>query len=393
MAHGVPLRYSLRNLLRRPVRTILTVAGLSLLVGLIVFLAAFGRSVAGAVRIPGDPQNLIVLSKKAQSFEFSSIPASELDMMAVDLDEELETGPDGGPLLSSELYHFLNATLAGDPSGEPRRAILHGIDPEYAPVILSGFRLTGGHLPEEGEFQILVGRAVPQKLRAKPEWLAIGTKIHIRDRVFTVCGTFETPGVLYENWLICHPEDLRTTLTRQDYSFGRMKVKKGVDLDEIASRLNLDERYGVRVLRETDYFADFNEGFDQFRNFAVLLAALLGVAGILSGMNTMHNAVVGRIREIGVLRALGFGKAQVLVAFLVESLALTGAAGALGVLIGLAADGVPVRVPIAAAFRVHVDPVSLAIGFGAALLMGVLGLAWPIWRALRTPAVDALRAV
>jgi hypothetical protein len=40
-----------------------------------------------------------------------------------------------------------------------------------------------------------------------------------------------------------------------------------------------------------------------------------------------------------------------------------------------------------------VDPVSLAIGFAAALLMGVLGLAWPIWRALRTPAVDAVRAV
>ncbi|MEN8150410.1 MAG: ABC transporter permease, partial [Planctomycetota bacterium] len=77
----------------------------------------------------------------------------------------------------------------------------------------------------------------------------------------------------------------------------------------------------------------------------------------------------------------------------IESLALTGAAGVLGMLIGLAADGVPVRVPIAAAFKVEVDPVSLAIGFGAALLMGVLGLAWPIWRALRLAAVDALRAV
>ncbi|MEN8148597.1 MAG: ABC transporter permease, partial [Planctomycetota bacterium] len=364
---GVPLKYSFRNLLRRPVRTGLTVAGISLLVGLIVFLSAFGRSVAGAVRIPGDPQNLIVLSKKAQSFEFSSIPASELDVMAVDIDEELEAGPDGGALLSSEVYHFLNATLAGDPAGEPRRAILHGIDPDYAPVMLSGFRLTAGTMPEEGEFQLLVGRAVPQKLRAKPEWLGIGTKITIRDQEYTVSGTFETPGVLYENWLICHPEDLRTTLSRQDYSFGRMRVAKGVDMDALASRLNLDERYGVRVLRETEYFADFNEGFDQFQNFAVLLAVFLGFAGVLSGMNTMHNAVVGRIREIGVLRVLGFGKTKVFVAFLIESLALTGAAGVLGMLIGLAADGVPVRVPIAAAFKVEVDPVSLAIGFGAAL--------------------------
>jgi len=40
-----------------------------------------------------------------------------------------------------------------------------------------------------------------------------------------------------------------------------------------------------------------------------------------------------------------------------------------------------------------VDPASVAIGFAAALLMGVLGLAWPIWRALRIPAVEATRAV
>jgi len=391
--HGVPIKYSIRNLLRRPVRTLLTVAGMSMLVGLIVFLAAFGRSVAAAVRITGDPQNLIVLSKKAQSLEFSSIPASELDVMAVDLDESLEAGPNGGPLLSSEVFHYLIATLEKDPLRETRRAIVHGIDPDHAPVMLSGFRLTAGTMPEEGEFQLIVGRAVPQKLGAKAEWLAVGSTIRIRDQEYRVSGTFETPGVLYENWLICHPEDLRTTLSRQDYSFGRMKVIEGVDLTELASRITLDERYGVMVLRETDYFADFNQGFDKFQHFAVLLAVFLGLAGILSGMNTMHNAVVGRIREIGVLRVLGFGKGQILLAFLVESLALTGAAGAIGALLGLAADGVPVQVPIAAAFRVNVDPTSLLIGFAAAILMGVLGLAWPIWRALKTSAVDALRAV
>jgi len=391
--HGVPLKYSFRNLLRRPVRTMLTVLGLSLLVGLIVFLTAFGRSVARAVRIPGDPQNLIVLSKKAQSLEFSSIPASELDIMAVSFDEELAEAPDGGPLFTSEIYHFLNTVLEGDPEKKTRRSIVHGIDPDYAPAILSSFRLTSGHMPKDGESQLIVGRAVPNKLRARPEWLAIGTRLRIRDKEFTVVGTFEAPGTLYENWFITHPEDLKTTLGRRDFSFGRMRVLPGVDLDELASRISLDERYSVKVMRETEYFADFNEGFDHFHQFAVLLAVILAVAGILSGMNTMHNAVVGRIREIGILRVLGFGKAKVALAFLVESLALTGLAGVVGALLGLATNGAPVRVPVAAAFTVNVDAFSLAIGFGAAIAMGVLGLAWPIWRALRIPAVDAVRAV
>ena len=71
--HGVPIRYSIRNLFRRPGRTVLTVAGLSLVVALVVFLAAFGRSIAAAVRVTGDPQNLVVVSKKAQTMELSSI--------------------------------------------------------------------------------------------------------------------------------------------------------------------------------------------------------------------------------------------------------------------------------------------------------------------------------
>jgi putative ABC transport system permease protein len=110
-------------------------------------------------------------------------------------------------------------------------------------------------------------------------------------------------------------------------------------------------------------------------------------------MNTMHNAVSGRIREIGVLRVLGFGKGRIYLAFLVEALVLCAAAGAIGCLLGWLANGLPMRLPFAAAFPVEVDAWSLAGGFGAALLMGVLGLAFPMIRALGHPAVDAVRAV
>jgi ABC-type antimicrobial peptide transport system permease subunit len=223
--------------------------------------------------------------------------------------------------------------------------------------------------------------------------MGIGDKIRIREQNFRIVGIFDAPGTLYENWIISHPEDLKTVLGRRDYSFGRMRVADGVDMDALAKKINLDERFGVRVLRETDYFADFNAGFDHFRQFSTLLAVLLGVAGILACMNTMHNAVVWRTLEIGVLRVLGFGKRKVLLAFLVESLTLTGAAGIIGMAIGWVTNGVPVRVPVAATFAVQVDPGAMAFGFGAAILMGILGLAWPIWRALRIPAVDAMRAV
>ena len=124
----------------------------------------------------------------------------------------------------------------------------------------------------------------------------------------------------------------------------------------------------------------------------MLLAVVLAVAGILTGMNTLHNSVVGRIREIGTLRVLGFSKAKVFVAFLFEAVLLTGLAGLIGCGVGLLSHGLPVRVPVAATFPIVVDAVALAAGMTAALAMGILGLLFPMLRALRMAAPQAVRA-
>lgn len=390
---GIPLKYSWRNLLQRPGRTALTVLGLALVVGVIVFLVAFGRSFGRALRMPGDPRSLIVLSKKAQTFELSSIPASELDLMEHDVADDLATGPDGTPLFSKEVYHFLTVLVDGDPEGKPRRALVHGIAPEQAERLLPGFALTAGRMPIPGMKEIVVGRAAAAKMGVPVELVGIDDVLQIRDQTFAVVGTFKAPGTIYENWILTDPDDLRLAIARRDFSFGRMKVRDGVDMKALASRLSLDERYQVHVLPEAEYFADFTEGFSFFQKFSLALAAILALAGLLTGMNTMHNAVVGRIREIGVLRVLGFGKGRVFLAFLLEAVLLTGLAGALGCAVGALTNGLPIRVPVVATFPVVVDGVAVAAGFGAALLMGFLGLLFPLLRALRMPSVDAVRAV
>lgn len=393
MMRGVPLRYSVRNLWRRPWRTVMTLFGLSLLVGLIIFLAAFGRSVSRTLRLPGDPRHLVVLSKKAQTFEFSSIPAAELDRLAADVEDQLATGPFDQPLFSREVYHFVHVRLAKDPTKEPRRGLMLGIDPDLAEQMVIGFELTEGRLPEPEANEVMVGRAVAGRLRVPESMLAVGTTLFLRDVELKVVGVFEARGTLAENWMLLPHDDLRNTLGRRDYSFARMRVKDGTDLEALATRLNLDERYSIRVFSEETYFADFTSGFEHFQRFAVLLALVLCVGGILIGMNTMHNAVVGRIREIGTLRVLGFTKPRIFLAFLIESLSLGGLAGLLGAGFGLLTNGLPVRVPVAATFPVTVDGGALLVGIAAALLMGLLGILFPMARALRTSAVEAVRAV
>ena len=388
---GVPIRYSIRNLFRRPGRTTLTVAGLSLVVALVVFLAAFGRSIAAAVRITGDPENLVVVSKKAQTMELSSIKPTELDQMKNALVDRLQADADGEPLYSKEVFRFEQIVLGDDE--QKRRAKLHGISPALAPTMLAGFRLLEGALPEPGSSEIMIGRRAAEDMGVSADLLEVDDSVTIGDELFTIVGLFEAHGSLVEHWIVTDVEDLKRAIMRSDYSFARMKVKAGVDIEALANEITLDERYSVRVLPETEYFADFAEGFSHLQQFAVLLAIVLGVGGVLTGMNTMHNAVSGRIREIGVLRVLGFSKGQVGVTFLIEVLLLCSLAGVIGCAIGWFADGLPMRLPFAAAFPVAVDGISLAIGFATALLMGLLGLAFPMSRALRASAVDAVRAV
>ena len=390
---GVPLRYSVRNLWRRPWRTVMTLFGLSLLVALIVFLAAFGRSVARTLRLPGHPRQLVVLSKKAQTFEFSSIPAAELDLLESDVLEQLDTGEFGEPLFSREVYHFVLVRLEKDPANQELRSLMLGIDPDLAASMIVGFELVEGDPPEPEANQVMIGRAVAGKLRVPDSMLAVGSKMYLRDIELTVSGIFEARGTIAENWILLPQDDLRNALGRRDYSFSRMRVKDGVELEALADRLNLDERYSIRVLPEVAYFADFTSGFDHFQRFALLIALVLCVGGILTGMNTMHNAVAGRIREIGTLRVLGFTKFRIFLAFLMESLLLCGLAGIIGSALGLLANGLPMRVPIAATFPLTVDGGALAVGMVSALFMGLLGILFPMARALRKSAVEAVRAV
>jgi putative ABC transport system permease protein len=390
---GVPLKYSVRNLLRRPARTFLTVLGLSLLTALIVFLVAFGRSFGRALRVPGDPRVLIALSKRAQTFEFSSIKPSDLDLLENSVVDDLDTTPAYVALFSKELFNYASVRLAGDAPGSSREGLVHGIRPELAAALLPGFVLTEGRLPVSGRNEVISGRNAASRLRAPASSLAPGSKIALGDNEeFTVVGRFKAPGTIYENWILADPEDLRQTLRRTDYSFARLKVKEGVDVKALGEKLSQDERYELRVLPEEVYFADFAAGFSHFEQFAVLLAVVLAVAGILTGMNTLHNSVVGRIREIGTLRVLGFSKAKVFVAFLFEAVLLTGIAGLVGCGVGLLSHGLPVRVPVAATFPIVVDAVALAAGMTAALAMGVLGLLFPMLRALRMAAPEAVRA-
>jgi len=395
----LPLRYSLRNLARRRLRTLLTMLGLALVVSAIVFMLAFSTSLASNFRDTGDPDNIIIISKKAQTTALSSIADKDCDLIksklfdvarTFKLDEESDGEPE--PLISQEVYIGLNVKVQDAKAFRTglQRAVFHGVDPDLVFRVNSNLRLVKGRPPRQDMLELLVGKTAATRIGVKTEDLSVGAKLTLLNQTWTVVGEFEARGTIMDSEILTHVNDLRLHLKRQDYSFIKVKLKDKSRAEEICKQLSLDEQFGVKAFPERVYFADYAEGFDYFLTFANAMALIISIGGIVAGMNTMYTAVMGRIREIGTLQIIGFSKRAVLVGIITESVIIALVSGAIGCGLGYLANGLPMKIPMAA-FRVNVSAQVILLAMGASLLIGLVGAFIPASRALRLRMVDAVR--
>jgi ABC-type antimicrobial peptide transport system permease subunit len=121
--------------------------------------------------------------------------------------------------------------------------------------------------------------------------------------------------------------------------------------------------------------------------------ALVAGSGIFAGLNTMYGAVVGRIRELATLQAMGFRRRAILLTLVQEATLLACAAALLACLLGLLlVDGAAVRFTMGA-FMLRVDSVAIAIACSVAALLGIAGAIPPAAKAMRLPIVEAIKAI
>jgi putative ABC transport system permease protein len=95
-----------------------------------------------------------------------------------------------------------------------------------------------------------------------------------------------------------------------------------------------------------------------------------------------------RTREIGIRKAVGARRRDILAQFLIEALVLSGLGGLLGVAIGLAVSGVISRV---GGITFSFSPTTLAVAFLFSLVVGVVFGVWPARQAARLDPISALR--
>src|SRR5438093_9241863 len=94
-----------------------------------------------------------------------------------------------------------------------------------------------------------------------------------------------------------------------------------------------------KAYAEPEYYKELTKTNETFLSWIVFLAIVMAVGGVFGVMNTMFASIAARIKEVGVLRILGFKRWQILISFMIESLAIAFVGGLVGCLLGYLANG------------------------------------------------------
>ncbi|TFG66713.1 MAG: ABC transporter permease [Gemmatimonadales bacterium] len=288
-------------------------------------------------------------------------------------------------------YRRRNVRLIG---GSPDHAELQGMPIE------AGRGLT--ELDERrGLKNAVIGAEISDRLF--PDESPLDKEIRLGPHRFMVVGTFERQGGLFGS--IRDAAILIPFATyRQNFSRSKdevdaisIKMRNPEDLEAVTLAVEAAMR-SDRALRpgeeNTFHFETSEELLGTWRKISAILCAaipaLVGVSLVVGGiviMNIMLLSVAGRIKEIGIRKAIGARRQDILIQFLAESSTLSLLGAAVGIGLGIALGAVVDRLsPLPAAVPMWAIVVALAVG----LFVGVASGMYPAWKAANQDPIVAL---
>jgi ABC-type antimicrobial peptide transport system permease subunit len=386
---AIPLAYSVRNLWTRRLTTALTAGGMALVVFVFAAVLMLDAGLRSALVATGQPDNILVTRRASGTEIQSGIERNQAAI--VETQPEVAIGPGGARTVSKETV-VLIAQPKRD-TGVATNITVRGLG-EEGPALRPQVRIKAGRMFRRGTTEIVVGASIAERF----DGTGIGERLRFGGREWTVVGVFDGAGSGFDSEVWGDGEQMMQSFRRNAYSTVVARLADPASFDALKARLESDPRLTLDVKRERRFYEEQSEVLSNFiRILGLTLSVIFSVGAMIGAMITMYASVANRTAEIGSLRALGFRRGAILVAFLLEAVSLA----LLGWAVGLAAAMLMTLVRISTmnwqsfaelAFSFTLTPEIVAQSFAFALAMGLAGGVLPALRAARLKIVDALRA-
>ncbi len=386
----LPFHYAFRNLGRSGVRLSASLIGSSLVVLLVLASGGFIRGMQLTLT-QGDSlhENVIILGVGSEEgVERSQIDASVTGIAAASIPGIKE---EAGVIYASPEIHAALPLRESAGSETDLAAVMRGVRP-VALLVHPEVEIVEGRPPKPGLDELMVGELVSTRLGLPAERLTLGQTLHFDDRDWTIVGRFAAPNTVMNAEIWIPITDLQIATNREaSLSCVVVTLDRGTfaDADLFAKgRLDLE----IAAIRESDYYASIAAFYGPIRMMVIVTAALIAIGGVLGGLNTMYAAFAARVREVGMLQALGFTRRAIVSNLVEESVFIASCGALIGALIGaLLLDGLAVRFSMGA-FALTIDAPVMLVGILGGLLVGLVGAIPPAIRCLRLPIAEALKS-
>lgn len=387
-ARPLPLSYIIRNLWVRRVTTLLTALGMALVVYVFATVLMMGQGIEATLVATGQDDNVMVLRKGAGA-EINSGIAREQAAVIESL-PGIATDGLGRKLLSREPVVLNSLPKRG--SGKLSNVTVRGTSAQGL-ALRPQVRFIEGRMFRPGTSEIVTGRAVAQGF----EGAGLGETLRFAGRDWRVVGVFDAGRSAFDSEIWGDADQMMPAFRRQMFSSVVFKLADPAGFEVVRDRIDRDPRLLLEAKPEVRFYADQSEMLATFiRVLGLSLSIIFSIGAVVGAMITMFGSVASRVGEIGTLRALGFRRSAVLMAFMGESLLLS----LVGGVIGLAAASLMQAVNISTvnfqtfselAFQFTLTPSIAMQTLLFALAMGLVGGFVPAWRAARLKIVDCLR--
>ncbi|HEX6617167.1 MAG TPA: ABC transporter permease [Gemmatimonadales bacterium] len=402
MPWGETFAVAIRSIRSNALRSALTMLGIIIGVGAVITMVALGSGAQKAVEERIAALGANVFTVFAGQGRSGAIRVTDQTILTTDDYEALERDATLLQAVVPEMQQGLQVVYGN----QNRNLQIIGTTANYTDVrnytIPYGRMFTEGDDAARQRYAVL-GSSVPEMLGGNPAAM-INQTILIRGIPFEIIGVLSPKGAAggFQN-----PDEqiLVPLLTAQYRVFGSKRlrsmsvqvkdsvpIQQGmVDLEQILRR-----EHHIRPGGENDFVIRNQQDILQTQQqatqvFTTLLASIAAVSLVVGGigiMNIMLVSVTERTREIGVRKALGATRGNILLQFMIEALTLCILGGAVGILLGVAATVVLARVMH---WNTLISPGAVVVAFGFSALVGLFFGIWPARRAARLDPIAALR--